>query len=216
MTPRNIPYNNTVEFGFRHLSISVIVQSRLNVERGEYTSDDEVQCPESEVSSRTHPKNCSHNALFTIHQGGLRYLLPPPRSEHPILGIEDQGVDFSILEKPVWVECFWVGIEVWVTENRPDVLNHSGPRRDEVSPVYVVLGGFSWDARGNGWIPPKEFLDQSVDIRQPVPVRKVRKMFFANNSIEFLLCFPHDIGVENHRQEESLQGRPRLKPVSEK
>jgi len=155
--------------------------------------------------------------LFTARgRRELRYLLPSPRTEHPISGIEDQGVDFSVLEEPVRVEGFRVGVDVWITKHRPDVFYHSGSCRDEVAPVYVVLGGSLWDAHWDGWIPPEEFLHQSVDIRQVVSVRKVREVSFANNPVKFLLCFRHDIRVESHCQEERLQGRCRLKAVSKK
>ena len=47
-----------------------------------------------------------------IHHRGRcdQYLLPPPRSEYPLLGIEHQGVYLPILEESIRVE----GFRVWV------------------------------------------------------------------------------------------------------
>ena len=105
------------------------------------------------------------------HRWGFeQHLSPPPRSEYPILRIEHQGVDFSILEEPIWVEGFWVGVDVWIATNRPDVFYHSGPCRDEVFPVYVVLGGSSWNADGERWVPPEDFLHHGIGVGQIVSV----------------------------------------------
>ena len=204
-----------MEFGFGNLGISILVQGRPDVERREYASDDEVHGPESELLARTDPRDHEDEDSQFTRGHEFRYLLPPPRSEHPILRIEDQGVDFSILEESIWVESFRVWVGIWITKERPDVLYHSCTCRDEVSPVYAILRGFFWDAEGEGWIPPEEFLHQSVDIRQIFAVRKIREVFFANDPIEFLLRFPHDVGVENHYQEERLQDRACLKAMSE-
>ena len=67
-------------------------------------------------------------------------LLPPPGSEYPILRIEHQGVYFSVLEEPVWIEGVWVGVDAWIMKNRPDVLYHNRSCGDEVSSVYVEIG----------------------------------------------------------------------------
>jgi len=142
----NIPNDTVMEFSFGRLWISILVQGRFNVERREYASDDNVKGPESKAFARTGPRST------IIHRRGRcdRYLSPPPRSEYPILGIERQGVDISVLEEPIRVEGFRVGVDVRITTNRPGVLYHSGSCGDKVYPVYVVLRGFDWDADGGG------------------------------------------------------------------
>ena len=172
-----------MEFGLGNLRISILFQGRSNVERREYASDDEVHGPESELLARADPRDYEYDYSPSVGGRELRYLLPPPRSKHPILGIKDQGVNFSILEESIWVEGFRVGVDIWITKDRPEVLHHSCTCRDEVSPVNVVLGGFFWDAEREGWIPPEEFLHQSVDIRQALFVRKVREAVFANDPV---------------------------------
>jgi hypothetical protein len=124
-------------------------------------------------------------------------LLPPPRSEHPIFRIKHQWVDFPVLEEPVWVEGTRVRVDLWITKNGPNVAKHSGSCRNEVSSVYVVPGDFTRKADRERWAPPEEFLHHSVDVRQISFVRKLWEAI-ADNSIEFLVCFPHRLGVENH------------------
>ena len=187
-----------MKFCLWNLRISILVQGRPDIERREYASDDEVHGPESELLARTNPRGYEYDYLTSVGGRELRYLLPPPGSEHPILGIEDQGVDFSVLEESIWVEGFRVGVDIWITRDRPDVLDYGCACRDEVLPVNVVLGDLFGDADREGWIPPEEFLHQSVDIWQAFSVRKVREVFFANDPVEFLLRFLHDVGVENH------------------
>jgi len=53
----NVPNNTAVEFSLGRLWISTLVQGRLNVERREYTSDDNVHGPESEASAGTGPRS---------------------------------------------------------------------------------------------------------------------------------------------------------------
>jgi len=53
----NIPHNTRVEFNFGWLWISILIQSRLDVERREYARDDNVQGPESKLSARTGPRD---------------------------------------------------------------------------------------------------------------------------------------------------------------
>jgi len=211
----NIPNGGTVESGFRNLRIPIPVQGRPDVERREYASNDEVHGPESKLLARTDPMDYEYDYSPFVGGRELWYPLPPPRSEHPILRIEDQGVDLSVLEESIWVEGFRVWVDVGITKERPEILHHNCTCRDEVSPIYVVLGGFFGDAEGEGWVPPEEFLRQSVDIRQIFTVRKVREVSFANDPVELLLRFLHDVGVENHYQEERLQDRACLKAVSE-
>ena len=98
-------------------------------------------------------------------EGYEQYLLPPPRSEYPIFRIENERIEFPILEEPVWVEGLRVGVDVRITEHCPDVRYHSGPCRDGVSSVHVVLSDSVCDANGERRIPPEQFLHQSVDIR---------------------------------------------------
>ena len=89
MTPGNTPNEGTVKFCFGHLRISILIQGRLNIERGEYTNDDEVHRPEGEVSARADPSKFKCNYSPFAEGREYRRLLPSPRSEHPILRIED-------------------------------------------------------------------------------------------------------------------------------
>ena len=57
----NIPNNKIVEFNLRHLRISVLVQRRFNVERGEHTSDDKVHGLETKASTGTDPRGYEHD-----------------------------------------------------------------------------------------------------------------------------------------------------------
>ena len=43
-----------------------------------------------------------------------QYLLPPPRPEYPVLRVIYQGVYFSILQEPIWVEGFRVVVDCWI------------------------------------------------------------------------------------------------------
>ena len=67
--------------------------------------------------------------------------LPPSSTENPVLRIKYQWVDFPILEKPIRVERFRVGVDFWITADRPDVLNHSGSCRNQVSSINIVMRG---------------------------------------------------------------------------
>ena len=64
--PRDIPNDDVVEFAFRNFGISVLVQGRPNVKRGEYTGDNDVHGAETEVFARADPRNCGHDRLLTI------------------------------------------------------------------------------------------------------------------------------------------------------
>ena len=110
-------------------------------------------------------------------------LLPPSSSKNPIFGIKHQWVDFPILQEPVRVEGFRVGVDVWVTTNRPDVLNHDGSFGDDAPSINVVLHGSVWGRDGDRYVPPENFLHQSIDIRQTVFIREIRELSFSDNSI---------------------------------
>lgn len=51
----NVPDGSTVELGFGHSRIPVIVQDRSNIEHGQYRGDREVHRPKGQLLAETNP-----------------------------------------------------------------------------------------------------------------------------------------------------------------
>ena len=180
------------------MRVSIFIQGGPNVKHGQHASDDEVHCPESEVLAGTDPAGIHRYGYYDRLGRYEQYFLPPSSAENPIFGIKHQRVDFPILEESVRVEGFRVGVDFWITANRPDVLDHSGSCGDEVSSIDIVLHDSVWDSDGEGRIPSENFLHQCIDVRQIVFIREIGEVSFVDDSIQFLLCFPHRFRIENH------------------
>lgn len=62
----------------------------------------------------------------------------------------------------------------------------------------------------NDNVPANNFFDESLDVRERVTVRKIRKTIRANNSVNLCLCPLLDPGEERQSQEERVDGRNSL------
>jgi len=89
-----------VEFAFGNLRISILVQSRPDVERREYASDDEVHGPDGELLAGTDPRDYEYD--YSALAGGTRtskfgvpYLLPDPNTLSS--GLKIRGLIFPSL-----------------------------------------------------------------------------------------------------------------------
>ena len=80
----NIPNEKTVEFGFGRLRISIFIQDRLDVERGEYRNDENVHCLESKLFARANPRGYKYDysppweaRTISLTSSQTRILCPP-------------------------------------------------------------------------------------------------------------------------------------------
>ena len=105
------------------------------------------------------------NSVIHDHRARCeRYPLPPSSAESPILRIKHQWADFPVLEKPVWIEAFRVGVDARITANRPDVLNHNCSCGDQASSINIVLHGPAWEGDRKRRVPSEDLLHQSIDV----------------------------------------------------
>lgn len=92
-----------------------------------------------------------------------------------------------------------------VSRDVPDVGQNDRSGRYEVSVEVVVPDGTMGNAERYLDMPPKDFLDQCVDVDKSIAVIVIRQAIRPDNSIQFSLGFLLYVGMQCKRHEDSLK-----------
>lgn len=88
----------------------------------------------------------------------------------------------------------------------PSIDDDDGPLRDVVTVAFIVFKSSMRKPNRRDDVPACEFLHDRVDVWQAIAIVEVWKACPSDDSIQFSLRLPLDIGIHRHREEECSQG----------